>query len=84
MDSPATRYRVLDRLGEVCYVEEDMASLQIVLFVLWMTASVLFAVVGLTRRGNPHFVGRWLAHRRMGHRHGRRGRLGRRIESDNG
>lgn len=38
-------------------------------FVVWMGLSLAIGVIGFTRRGNPYSVGRWLAHRRAGHRH---------------
>ena len=49
-------------------------------FVVFMGLSLGVGIIGFTRRGNPDFVGRWLAHRRAGHHHtaalGRRRRNG--------
>ena len=51
-------------------------------FIVYMGLSLGIGIIGFTRRGNPDFVGRWLAHRRMGHRHTARKSSKREIEKD--
>ena len=38
-------------------------------FILYLAFCIALAAFGFMRIGNPHRIGRWLAHRRAGHQH---------------